>query len=680
MLLSMIGINVLAYDFSADSSDGITFYYNIIKKNTEVEVAPCGHSYSGVVMIPEKVAYNGIIYNVTSIGRDAFRRCNITSVTIPNSVTKIEAYAFAECENLKSVIIGNSVTTIGEGAFWVCTGLTAVTIPNSVVTIGDGAFQESGLISVTIPNSVTSINNYAFLYCHSLISVTIPNSVTSIGEYAFCECYGLTSVIIPNSVVYIGRSAFEDCNGLTSVTIPNSDIEVDAFKECTRLTSLNIGDASTVNDGCSLLSIEKGAFSYCKSMTSVSIGNNVKEIKDRAFYNCSQIMSLTLGSNVNYIGPGAFSGCISLTSVTSLNTTPPHKLASFDKRHDPFDDSVYNTATLYVPKGYKFAYSQEFWIKFANIEENDTLINSILEIDGMCYYVTSSSNQTVGVAPNERGYCGDVIIPRTVDYNKTQYKVTSIGSNAFCDCIDLTSIFIPNGITSIGKWAFENCFALTSVNLPNTVTSIGFWAFGGCRNLTSITLGNGLIDIGDYAFSSCSSLTSITIPNNVSYISRKAFNECTGLSTVIIHCKDVGGCFESMSSIKELILGHEVTKISDYAFYRCDGLTKITSMIMEPFEIKNNIFSDINDCIYKNATLYVPEGTINKYKATPSWNKFQFIVENETSIIDNKKINSFCDNTSVYTLQGVKLPKNANDSRKYPKGIYIIDGKKIVIK
>jgi len=119
-----------------------------------------------------------------------------TSYTIPDSVTSIEDYAFAYCDNLTSVTIGNSVTSIGKSAFDGCYNLTSVTIPNSVTSIGNRAFSScDSLTSITIGNSVTSIGNYAFSSCDSLTSVTIPDSVTSIGDSAFDWCDSLSHVL-----------------------------------------------------------------------------------------------------------------------------------------------------------------------------------------------------------------------------------------------------------------------------------------------------------------------------------------------------------------------------------------------------------------------------------------------------------------------------------------------------
>ena len=141
LLFVMILLPMVA---SADAVEIDGIYYNLITKGNIAEVTynPDNYSrYTGSISIPEKVSYNNVDYNVTSIGESAFRSCfSLTSITIPNSVTSIKITAFFDCGELTSVVIPNSVTTIGDGAFEGCSSLTSLTISNSVTFIGANAF------------------------------------------------------------------------------------------------------------------------------------------------------------------------------------------------------------------------------------------------------------------------------------------------------------------------------------------------------------------------------------------------------------------------------------------------------------------------------------------------------------------------------------------------------------
>src|SRR5574344_1485245 len=151
-------------------------------------------------------------YDVDNDKLSASAKVGINSVIIPDTVTALPA-AFAY-NQLTSVTIPNSVTSIGECAF-AYNKLTSVTIPDSVISIGDFAFSNNQLTSVTIPNSITSITNFAF-FDNKLTSVTIPNSVTSIGEDAFIN-NKLTSATIGTGVTTIGSDAF----GKTTTSNPS---------------------------------------------------------------------------------------------------------------------------------------------------------------------------------------------------------------------------------------------------------------------------------------------------------------------------------------------------------------------------------------------------------------------------------------------------------------------------
>lgn len=162
--------SISAHDFE---EDGI--YYRISStEDKTVEVTYRGGvtydaAYSGNVVIPSFVIYEGDIYGVTGIGIDAFLQCSdLTSITIPNSVTSIGNHAFKGCTGLTSITIPESVTRIGDQAFFGCSKLSSITILEGVKIIGEAAFRGcSSLTSITIPNSVTNIGQAAFYGCNN---------------------------------------------------------------------------------------------------------------------------------------------------------------------------------------------------------------------------------------------------------------------------------------------------------------------------------------------------------------------------------------------------------------------------------------------------------------------------------------------------------------------------------
>ena len=221
---------------------------------------------------------------VKSIGGSAFSDCSgLTSVTIPDSVTRVESFAFYSCSGLTNITIGNSVTNIGMGAFSFCSGLTSVIIGNGVRIIDYQAFYNcSRLTSVTIGNGVKSIGSSAFENCSGLTSVTIPNSVTIIGGSAFRFCSGLTSITIPDSVTGIGEEAFRGCNNI--IIKLKGICYVDKWVVGVVNNSLSTAEIENTTRG-----IADGAFNYCKFLTSVTIPDSVKSIGYQAFYNCSNL-------------------------------------------------------------------------------------------------------------------------------------------------------------------------------------------------------------------------------------------------------------------------------------------------------------------------------------------------------------------------------------------------------
>ena len=518
ILLSLVGTTAFAYDIEVKNAEGVTIYYNYINDGKEFEVTNnYTQCYSGVVIIPEEVTYMNRTRKVTSIGDGAFEACiKLTSVTIPNSVTNIGAYAFARC-NMQSVIIPNSVTTIGKYAFY-NNFMTSITVPNSVTRLGESVFSScTSLTSATIGNGVTSIESHSFSQCYNLASIKISNCVTNIGDYAFADCYRLTSIEItnnetirygafwiPNSITSIGEGAFQDCNGLAQggLIIPSS----------------------------------------------------VKSIGDRAFAGVDIPWVSSYIENPFDISTNTFSK----NTFYNASLTVPKGAIDKYKVAEGWKQFLYINGTLGCDIAVKNADGVTIYYNYIND-------GTELEVTNRDIYYNC--------------YSGSLAIPEKVTYMNRTRKVTSIGEGAFQDCSSLTSVTIPGSVTSIGYYAFYYCSGLTSVIIPGSVTSIGERTFSGCSSLTSVTIPGSVTSIGEFAFSGCSGLTSVTISGGVTSIGRDAFYGCSGLISITIpgSVTSIGvGAFNGCSGLTSVTIPSNVSSIGEYAFSNCSGLTSIS--------------------------------------------------------------------------------------------------------
>ena len=509
------------------------------------------------------------------------------------------------------------------------------------------SYKERYSDSVIIPESitynteiysVTSIDYRAFYGCSGLTSISIPNGVTSIGSGAFYGCSGLTSVNIPNSVTSIGISAFTNCTGLTEIIVLSnnknftSDNGVLFNKDKTTLIRHPEGKKSTdYSIPNSVTTIDVDAFYGCSTLTTVTIPNSVTSIGSCAFYGCSGLTSVTIPNSVTSIDYNAFDGCKALTKVNYLGTVDEWVEIDFDSYAS---NPTYYAVNLYINNellhNVKITSAdsiKQYAFYWCNRIYSIEIGNSITYIDDDVF-VGCNNLEEIKVASDNKNFSSDngvlfnknktTLIRHPEGKKSTNYSipnsVTSIGSNAFFDCSDLTSVTIPNSVTSIGSRAFYDCSGLTSISIPNGVTSIDYMAFDGCSGLTSVTIPNSVTSIGSRVFYDCSGLTSITIPNSVTLIGDNAFYGCEALTKVnylgtvdkwvgidfnysnpTYYAKDLyinnklltdikitsadsikQYAFYNCQSIKSVEIGNSVTSIGNSAFTGCSGLTSVT--------------------------------------------------------------------------------------------------------
>ena len=556
-------------------------------------------SYSDNINIYSQVTYSGVTYTVTSIGKDAFSNSDITSVTIPSTVTFINKRAFGGCTKLTSVSIPNSVTEIAAAAFY---GSTA-------------------LKNIVLPSGLKKIDENLFWGCTSLTSVTIPAGVTSIGEEAFRECLALPSIIIPSSVTEIGERAFEGCTSLKNIISEIQEpfaisdnvfggIASDAtlsVLEGTKTAYQNTAGWNVFSDGTTeiqtkrtihvatagtlpqLISAEKYYIEEL-TLTGELNGTDFKFIREMAG------ISVEVGERNRIVKTGT-DGKLKSLNISDVEIKSGGPYYYVQDRVEYYDyESVYTKPNV-------ISYGL-----FASTNlESIVLPNSITAISQGAFAFTKLTSLTIpekvtSIGGGSPGWeylgtfegCSNL---KTIDIPN---NVTSLYSYAFSGS-SITSITIPNSVTIIGDYAFSACSGMTSATIPSSVTSIGNSAFSGCRGLTSVTIPNSVTSISNHAFSGCSSLTSVTISNSLKTIGDDVFDDCGDLTSVKVPVTDLSVFCNNQviyligsagrdrgkyiyiqlidiegTEITEYIVPNDVTSIGDYAFRDCSGLISVT--------------------------------------------------------------------------------------------------------
>ena len=210
---------------------------------------------------------------------------------------------------------------------------------------------------------------------------------------------------------------------------------------------------------------------------------------------------------------------------------------------------------------------------------------------------------------------------------------------------------IPNFITEIGEYSFCGCRKLKSLSIPNSVKKIDEGAFSGCDSLASIEFGSSLNIIDEAAFSGCTALTELSFPGTLTSIGMSAFSTCRNLKTISFpnSLKSIGDdAFSSCRNLKTVTFPNSLRYIGGYAFWGCSSLEKIVSNITDVFETGASAFDLCGD-----ATLYVPHGMIDTYRALSEWNVFN--IEELPTIA----LSCSCNTKGYVTVNGETAPSGA---------------------
>ena len=487
---------------------------------------------------------------VKIIGANAFEDCDtFTSITLPQSLTSIEDFAFCRCTALQNINIPQNVTNIGVSAFKECKSLTSITIPSGVTSINDVAFAHcTSLKSIELPDHLVSIGVSAFTNCTSLESVVIPAEVTSVGFRAFTYCTSLESVVIPMSVISVGDSAFDGCTSLKAVfakeglplelaSIPSGAVKI--YYQVEDLGYVSILKAHTGTQagiecieipktigGLDVRVIKEEAFRDCGNIKKIILPDSIREIQNSAFSYCTSLESINIPVGITSIGDYAFEDCTALKSVVIPQSVTNIGYAAFSR----CDKLV----SIDIPMG-------------VSMISNHTFEN--------CISLTAINIPTSVRQIGDESFMGCTAL-ESIDIPE---GVTSVGQSAFMHCTALESAALPDSLTEIKAGAFQDCTALKSINIPKGVTSIEAFAFSYCQALADVTLPESIQGIDMYAFDSCSSLETIVLPPSTTYVRVSAFANCTSLKTIFLP----QNAAQETASIPDTIRGYEVKYVEE---------------------------------------------------------------------------------------------------------------------
>jgi hypothetical protein len=634
---------------------------------------------------------------LTAINYCAFWYTKLSSITIPNTVTAIGTNGwienpFAYNDNLTSITLeaGNSRYSMSAGGkllidntnHAVICALGNEAIPEGITIIGSNAFSNRPeLVNYTIPEGVTltnpsypNIGNNTFSQCVNLKTITIPEGITVISNAAFVDCTSLNNVTIPSTVTRIGYNTFGN-TGLEEITIPASVTYIDnqAFAHNQNLETVisYITNPFDINDDVFAKGWDLSTTTYPKTLK-VPAGTKALYEAKTGWKKIANIVEMTQTPAItvtakNYsrvygeanptfeseVTGGTVTGTPEITctaTATSGVGTYPIVIAAGTIT----DASVqYVNGTLTVTKA-PLKISVGNYTKKQG-EENPTFS---LTYDGFKNNETSAvftTQPTITCAATKDSPAGsyDITVSGAVAGN---YEITYVAGKLTIEAApEPKGTTFEEDVDDLASSEVNAKFTVTESSGSDTPTvsiSSDDDGVSGQLEIPETVTHNGVeykvTEISDGAFQNNTSLTGVTIPASIVSIKENAFAGCTNLKSITIY----------------VVVPINLATAAARAYVR--GITRSTG---------SSVFEgvDKNTCI-----LYVPEGSVEAYKAAPVWKDFKNILPmgGTTGIYGVELTDG--ETFDVYNLSGLKVKSQTTSLDGLPKGIYIVKGKKVV--
>ena len=581
------------------------------------------------VNFPEDLVFN-------EIGVSAFQGCYGIQDTIklPDTLTEVSNYAFADCYAFTSLEIGAGLDTIETGCFARGQGLTGLDVPPNIININQSAFSTcTSLLGINFSENIEYIGSYAFQSCSSLSGVNFPESIDvvdtnafeystslryiefntnidydDVSNYCFRRCLTLTGVDLTPNILSIGQGSFQSCVELSGINFNETitDIGISAFAQCYDLSgvtypqSLNyVGnyafqDCITLqyidfNTNPTFDRIETGCFQGCTTLPNVVIPDNIITVRKSAFRNCTSLESVDFGDFTEWLGSSAFESCTSFNNlvmpdtITGIFNEVFTGCVSLDTM-GPFPEIL-----TYIGKS---AFSN---CALTGIQGELTIPDSVGYIGGRAFAFNEFTAVDLGDSVDYLRYETFLNCPNLSGINLN--LITGIERNCFQNCTSLTGVLIYPVIEEIGTYAFANT-AVIDTTIPNSIDYINQGVFAECSDLTGVISGELLTGIGSYAFLNCNSLLEYYPPDSLIGVGTHSFEGCTSMSGLEINLIESIGtsAFQGCTSLPPLlVLPSTVGNVDDSAFEGCTSLTGIDWAI----GVNNN---EISKRTFRNCT------------------------------------------------------------------------------
>ena len=590
-----------------------------------------------LVLIATDMSTLNVLSGVTTIRAKACYSANITSVTLPSSLTTIEASAFAGCSVLETITFPDNVTEIGASAFFGCAKLFSINFGSGLTSIGDSAFGANGVLdSITtiyftdatmiptagttifknrlkagskiyVPSSLystwTTATNWseyasymegvkvAGLYNSSGTLVSTWQQLVDAGTITVNSAgYGITAastslsgnLVIPTSITGIGSNAFKNCTGLTGVTFHDgiTNIYTSAFEGCTGLTG-----TLTLPKG--LTAIGQSAFEDCSGLTgTLIIPDGVTTIGSRAFLSCSGISGLVLGSSLESINSAAFSGlglpngyAITVPSGVTYIGDTAFNTADVNKHYIIDCSAMLDAKAPHPTVPYRFAsHDSTFYVSYER--SFDFITSNWMYLMSNVKYKDANGN-----IYDEMGGLYDNTT------NALIYSWSQLISNGYVTVSGTTvtgstsalvgKLVIPYSITEIGSSAFSGRTGITYLVFFGKLTTIGSSAFSGCTGLTTIFMDrcrySSRVNYGSKAFYGCSALTTLNVDSSKYFATDAIFEDV--YANPMYYAKRMysytGTECTSLTYSRYVVTGSENSIVANYAYYNCLSLTEV---------------------------------------------------------------------------------------------------------